>query len=177
MAEQPPVESSMTAIWHALPAPAPVSCEDVGGPAQPMTADWDYAEAVSRAVEEAILGKPGIIPPAPLSCDLTGDRLACAILRAWARQPWEPVHRAALLDRMEELGKSEEEKAWVSQLSAEALDFFRDMRQNNTRTFLHKHLKAWRTTTLRYHFGDFESKHSAARRPADTAGSAQTPAG
>jgi hypothetical protein len=175
MAEQPPVESSMTAIWHALPAPAPVSCEDVGGPAQPMTADWDYAEAVSRAVEEAILGKPGIIPPAPLSCDLTGDKIACAILRAWARQPWEPVHRAALLDRMEELGKSEDERGWAKGEPLPIVPGLFDDWPHATRTQRCRLLKQWRRILIE-HFGDFESKHSMSR-PADTAGSAQTPAG
>src|SRR5262245_45628855 len=59
------------------------------------------------------LTMPAPAPPAPLSCDLPGDPLACAILSAWARQPWQQAHRNALTDRMIETGRTEEEMAWI----------------------------------------------------------------
>jgi hypothetical protein len=92
----------------------------------------------------------------PLSCDLTGDRTACAILRQWARQPWEPIHRGVLLDRMDELGKSEEEMEWLRNFHAEMLKQEMD-KGKYTRTALNRKLRVFRRELIRQ-FGDFESQ-------------------
>jgi hypothetical protein len=133
----------------------------------PMTVD-----EITAAVVREILGSP--IDPipvelrafhdafskqadvCPLSCDLTGDRTACAILRQWARQPWEPIHRMVLLDRMEELGKSEEEMEWLRNFHAEMLK--QEINKDKyTRTALNRKLRVFRRELIRQ-FGDFESQ-------------------
>jgi hypothetical protein len=53
----------------------------------------------------------------PLSCDLTGDPLACAILRAWARQPWQEAHRVALVGRMYDIGCTDAEMRWAEEIA------------------------------------------------------------
>jgi hypothetical protein len=105
-----------------------------------------------------LLAQPGtIIVPAPLSCDLTADPLACAILHAWARQPWQEAHRAALVDRMEEQGRTAEEQAWArawgqgdwwgTLVLPRWATYNRESRRNATR-ILHRELTE--------QFGDFE---------------------
>jgi hypothetical protein len=123
-----------------------------GSPAPEWDAT-DLRDQIATAIERASFGHSLV----PLSCDLTGDKIACAILRAWARQPWEPVHRAALLDRMEELGGCPMGKAIVQRLDQQVL---RDLsRHKRTRTTYHRFLKLWKAVLID-HFGDFESKYS-----------------
>jgi hypothetical protein len=106
-----------------------------------MTVEWDAGQAMVL----------------PLSCDLTGDRTACAILRQWARRPWESIHPAALLDRMEELGDCERGKAQVRRLEQQVLPNGPWPHHKRTRTSYHRWLKLWKAVLID-HFGDFESQ-------------------
>jgi hypothetical protein len=134
--------------------------------AEPMTVD-----EIAAAIEREILGSPVDPVPVelrgfhdalqaaknrPLSCNLTGDRTACAILRQWARRPWEPIHRGVLLDRMDELGKSEKEMEWLRNFHAEMLKQEID-KGKFTRTALNRKLRVFRRELIRQ-FGDFESQ-------------------
>jgi hypothetical protein len=94
--------------------------------------------------------------PAPLSCDLITDPLACAILRAWARQPWQEAHRAALVDRMEETGRAAAETRWARQY--DDLHFFtwQGVCRRHRRRAVRRALLAWRGQLIEQ-FGDFES--------------------
>jgi hypothetical protein len=112
----------------------------------------DCEEALGREIEREVAGRSVL----PLSCDLTGDRTACAILRQWARQPWESIHPAALLDRMEELGDCEQGKAQVRRLEQQVLSKGPE-HHKRTRTTYHRFLKLWKAVLID-HFGDFESQ-------------------
>jgi hypothetical protein len=91
----------------------------------------------------------------PLSCDLTADPLACAILRQWARQPWQEAHRAALIDRMLQLGCSETEVCWSRMFAPGWLASVRVIFRDLPRRAVRRWLKPWRAKLIEQ-FGDFE---------------------
>lgn len=103
------------------------------------------------AAIEAAQSKPSL-------CDLTGDRIACAILRKWARQPWETVHPLVLADRMEELGCSVWSVQIIRAYGADHLTAigWRGMIYGRSRRAVQRRLLAWREALIA-NFGDFES--------------------
>jgi hypothetical protein len=76
---------------------------------------WDTTPQPTPAQNIRALDERG--PRRPLSCDLTGDPLACAILRAWARQPWQEAHRVALVGRMYDIGCTDAEMRWAEEIA------------------------------------------------------------
>jgi hypothetical protein len=95
--------------------------------------------------------------PAPLSCDLSGDPLACAILRAWARQPWQKAHRAALVDRLEETGRAAAETRWAREIANDG--WFRELPvpwPKWNRTARRDATRVWQRM-LAEQFGDYEN--------------------
>lgn len=100
--------------------------------------------------------------------DLTHDRIACAILRALARQPWQPAHLAALIDRMKELGYDEQAERLDDH--CKACDWSNDWRKGAReypRRQTRRALRRMRQELVAL-FGDFEKYSSVMGGDADT---------
>jgi hypothetical protein len=145
-------EPIVSASWSTAPQSSPLAdlravaalFADIGLPVtSPLVA------LVSAETMDRLTGKP-------LSADLTGDPLACAILRQWARQPWQEAHRAALVDRMLELGYGEREVCWSRMFVPGWLAGIRTIFRNLPRRAVRRWLAPWRAKLIEQ-FGDFES--------------------
>jgi hypothetical protein len=121
----------------------------------PASVAWDTTPQPTPAQNIRALDERG--RDVPLSCDLTGDPLACAILRAWARQPWQEAHRSALVDRMEETGRTATETRWARETANDG--WFREIPwrwPKWNRTARRGATRVWQRM-LAEQFGDYEN--------------------
>ncbi len=94
----------------------------------------------------------------PLLCDLTHDSVAVALLRTWARRPWDDL-APILADRMAELG-FENQALWVRQNLITWKDSHEVVNWRGwTRQSKRCMIANW-TGTLVNHFGDFAAQNT-----------------